>query len=154
MWIFVCSPLRGDFEGNRKLAEGYCRELVLRGHNPFAPHVYYTRFLDENEVEERRLGIHCGLEILRRCDQLWIHGTTLTPGMIEEIVLANHLHIPLFLKHPLLWEPLRVKVKNDPYHHSTPKTSNATIELELLVDSTESVNPGVFTKLDTTERFA
>lgn len=51
--IFVSSPLAGDYENNIKNAQKYCREVLLQGYMPLAPHVYYTNFLKENNEVER-----------------------------------------------------------------------------------------------------
>ena len=77
--------VRGDIEGNRKKAEGYCREVVDRGYIPIAPHVYFTRFLNEEVEEERAKGMELGLELMKFCDELWIFGGVITEGMQREI---------------------------------------------------------------------
>ena len=63
--VFVSSRLRGNIEQNIKTAERLCRKVLLKGYIPFAPHIYFTRFLDELSEEERRLGIESGFEMLR-----------------------------------------------------------------------------------------
>jgi len=83
--VFVCSPLRGDIEGNIAKAKQYCREEALKGNIPIAPHVYFTQFLDENSEEERTLGISMGIELLKMCDELRVCGDEITQGMKREI---------------------------------------------------------------------
>ena len=46
--IFICSPLRGNIEENIRKAKGYSREVVLAGHIPITPHIYFTQFLNES----------------------------------------------------------------------------------------------------------
>lgn len=93
--IFVCSPLRGDIEGNIKKAEGYCRFVANLGHVPFAPHLFFTRFLDDNVEAERNLGINGGLEFLKCCDELWIFGDVVSEGMEKEIEFCLKNKIPV-----------------------------------------------------------
>lgn len=83
--IFVCSPLRGDVEGNIKKAKGYCREIVLKGNIPIAPHIYFTQFLNENSIIERNIGINAGIELLKKCDELWVFSKMASEGMTREI---------------------------------------------------------------------
>lgn len=78
--VFICSPLRGDFVQNRRLAERYCHAAFLAGYRPFAPHVFYTRFLNDMNPEERKAGIQAGIEDLSECHELWVF---LPPGVFR-----------------------------------------------------------------------
>lgn len=103
--VFICSPLRGEFDSNRMIAESLCRIVALKGHIPIAPHVYFTRFLDEFNETERALGIESGLQLLELCDEMWIFnmdaikedGTpVLTDGMEVEVEYAKKIGKPIF----------------------------------------------------------
>ena len=72
--IFICSPLKGNIEENIKKAREYSREVVLAGDIPITPHIYFTQFLDDNNPEERELGIAMGRKLLEICDEMWIYG--------------------------------------------------------------------------------
>jgi len=94
--IFVSSRLRGDIENNIKLAECLCRIVVLRGYVPIAPHIIFTRFLDDTKPGERELGISCGLELLKLCDELWCFDFSgISEGMHLEIDEAKRLGIKI-----------------------------------------------------------
>lgn len=58
--VIVESPYKGDI----KLNEGYARlamlDSIFRGEAPFASHLLYTQMLDDNDKEERMLGITLG----------------------------------------------------------------------------------------------
>lgn len=90
--IFICSPLRGDIEGNQQKARGYAREAILQGYLPIVPHIYFTQFLDEMNEEERSLGIKAGIEWLAGCDEMWIYGEP-TVGMKMEIAAFDRIKI-------------------------------------------------------------
>lgn len=92
--IFVCSPYRGDTETNMQNARRYCRLVVEQGGIPFAPHLLFTRFLNEGKAAERRRGLWMGMEMLRLCDELWAFGEP-TEGMRLEITQARRLGIPV-----------------------------------------------------------
>ena len=87
--VFICSPLRGDFEANQHRARGYARLAALSGHIPIVPHIYFTQFLEEHTEEERALGIQMGISLLDICDELWVFGSSISVGMGMEI---SHWH--------------------------------------------------------------
>ena len=79
--IYVCSPLKsnrftGDISTNIKRATEHCRAVVDydKQYLPIAPHIYFTKFLDDNKLEERQLGL--------------VFGTYVSSGMMNEISLA------------------------------------------------------------------
>lgn len=83
--IFVCSPYR---------ASRYCRLVMKQGGIPFAPHLLFTQFLDEDKAAERRQGLRMGMEMLKLCDELWAFGEP-TEGMEMEIAQAERLGVPV-----------------------------------------------------------
>ena len=85
--IFVCSPYHGDVEVNVRRTERYCRFVYEQHGVPFAPHLMYLRFMDDNDPEERRVGLMMGIEVLAHCDELWAFGEP-TAGMALEISAA------------------------------------------------------------------
>ena len=89
--IYVCSPLGGDIERNINKALGYCRFVYSKGVVPLAPHSIFTQFLDDNIQEERVAGTQMGLRLLRRCDEVWVFGDTISEGMAAEIKLAQQM---------------------------------------------------------------
>lgn len=92
--IFVCSPYRGDTELNIQNARRYCRLVVKRGGIPFAPHIFFTQFLNDDKAVERRHGLKMGVEMLKLCDELWAFGPP-TEGMRMEMERARALGIPV-----------------------------------------------------------
>lgn len=93
--IYICSPLRGDYEENIQKAIGYCREVALAGDLPIAPHVYCTRFLDDTKSEERERGKEIGIELLKKCDEVRVYGDYISTGMQAELNAASLLFIPV-----------------------------------------------------------
>jgi len=94
---FICSPLRGDIEGNIKRAKGYALEAVLEGYLPIVPHIYFTLFLDDNKPTERQAGMAMGVELLKECDEIWVYGEP-SEGMSQEIKVASDLGIKIIKK--------------------------------------------------------
>lgn len=92
-WVYICSPYRGDVERNIAKTQGYSRFAVTQGVIPLAPHIYFTQFLDDDDHEERRLGLHMGAELLKCCQEVWVFGSRITTGMKGEIAMAEQLGI-------------------------------------------------------------
>lgn len=86
--VFICSPFRGDMEGNAKRAAAYSRMACEKGYFPIAPHLLFPQFLQEGIEAERKLGIKMGLELLLCCDEVWGFGEA-TEGMAAEIAFAT-----------------------------------------------------------------
>lgn len=94
--VYICSPLRGDIELNMKRARAYCAYAVKQGVNPIAPHLLYTQFLDDNSESDRELAIKLDLELLSKCDELWVFNIYgISQGMQAEIAYAVQHDIPL-----------------------------------------------------------
>lgn len=93
--VYIASPLAGDVEENLELARDACRYAIGQGVTPFAPHLLYPQLLDDGVPEDRQLGMELGHRMLRLCDELWLCGDQLSPGMAEERDLAKQLGIPV-----------------------------------------------------------
>lgn len=92
---YICSPCRGDYEKNIIKAQEYCREAMNDGLLPLAPHVYFTQFVDDSNPKERKLGLRCGLQLLRYCQLIRVYGFEVSAGMYDEIQLAGVLDIEI-----------------------------------------------------------
>ena len=92
MRIFICSKLRGNIKQNIERAKRFSRYVLMQGHIPFTPHIYFTQFLDELNEEERNQGINAGLEWLKLCDEVWVFDQEISEGMKKEIELAKKLN--------------------------------------------------------------
>lgn len=93
--VYICSPYAGNIEKNTKRAQRYCRFAYTCNKVPVAPHLHNPQFLDEGIVEERKAGIQLGLELLKRCDELWIFGDVLSKGMQMELEASQKMNIPV-----------------------------------------------------------
>lgn len=82
-----------------------CREVYERGNIPIAPHLYWPRFLDDNDPQDRDYGIAVGLEALKRCDEMIViirqegpEEEWISQGMQAEIAAAAKMGIePQFI---------------------------------------------------------
>ncbi len=94
--IYVASPYAGDIENNVAFAKSACEYVMEQGHAFFAPHLYYTQFLDDSKPAQREIGLEMGIETLKRCDELWLFGDTISHGMRKELEFAKKQNIPTF----------------------------------------------------------
>lgn len=93
--VYICSPLRGDYEENMQKARVYCRSAAEMGVVPVAPHLLFPQSLDDAMAAERSLGLHMGLELLGRCNELWVCTGQISEGMNGEIEAARQMRIPI-----------------------------------------------------------
>lgn len=90
--IYVASKYVGDVERNVAAAVTYCRRVIDEGYMPVASHLMYpgTGILNDNDPDERELGLMFGLALLGMCDEVWVFGSV-SPGMAQEIEEAKRL---------------------------------------------------------------
>lgn len=109
--IYLCSRYRsGD---GRTVSDNITEALrgtkyaLMHDAAPFAPHLLYTRVLNDDIPEEREAGINAGLAFLAECDELWQWGLSVSKGMACEIAYAKEHGIPVRVfnpEHPELTE--------------------------------------------------
>ena len=92
--VYLASPFAGDTERNIERARGYCRFAVSKGCIPIVPHLHYPQFMDEDDREQRELGMFFALVLLDKCDELWVFGKP-SEGMSREIAKAKKRGIPI-----------------------------------------------------------
>lgn len=79
--VVIESPLKGDFERNRRYAlwcAYHCRTL---GEAAYASHLFYTQFLDDRIPEERAFGIAAGLEWAKGAERVFYTDLDWSDGM-------------------------------------------------------------------------
>lgn len=96
--VYICSPLKGDLVVNMAKAVGYAKSASEESVIPLAPHTIFTQFLNDLIPEERERGLKLGVDLLKRCDEIWVYGNKLSEGMKNEIVLAYGEGKPVIAK--------------------------------------------------------
>lgn len=90
--VYLCHPYSGDPVKNRgrvaKILEGL--SVNLNEYCFIATQLYFYHFIRDEEIAMR----HC-LELLRRCDEVWVFGRHISKGMRKEIALAIKIGIPV-----------------------------------------------------------
>ena len=71
---YICSRYRARNEEKLQMhirdAIDACRKVHEEGNIPVAPHLYWPRFLNDNDPQDRDYGIAAGLMAMRECDEM------------------------------------------------------------------------------------
>ena len=87
--VYICSPFSGAVDENITAAQRYSRFAVDNGYIPFAPHLLFPQFLDDNNPKERQLGLFFGNALMSKCAEVWVFGSIISVGMEAEIKRAK-----------------------------------------------------------------
>ena len=93
--VYICSPLSGDVEGNQEKAARYCRFAVKKDCIPLAAHLFFPQFLDDNDAQQRDLGLYMANVLLTKCSEVWVFGRRISSGMAAEIYKAETRGMPI-----------------------------------------------------------
>ena len=90
-FVYVCSMYRAKTSDERlqniELAKYACERVIQMGAIPIAPHLYFTRFLDDNVEFERDFGMEAGKKMMEMCSSFFVLTVDeeISEGMDEEI---------------------------------------------------------------------
>lgn len=94
MLVYICSRYRADDEAQFKKQLEYtkllAKEQVLLGNDVIVPHLYYPRFLDDDNEYSHTLGTSSAIRLMNYCDTVVVgikYG--ISEGMSKEIEVAN-----------------------------------------------------------------
>lgn len=92
--VYICSPYKGDIEGNTDKARKYSRFAVDNGAIPIAPHLLLPQFMSEET--ERELAMFMNMVLLGRCAEIWVFSNGAeTEGMKMEISRARYKNMKI-----------------------------------------------------------
>ena len=92
--VYICAPLGGNVKENLENAILYTKYALKQGVAPVTTH-FYALCLDDNNPQDRALGVSAGMSLLWFCDEMWVFGDEITKGMKEEIKFCENLRIPI-----------------------------------------------------------
>jgi len=82
--VVIESPYSGEVEMNKAYLKLCMLDSIMRGEAPSASHKLYPDVLDDNDPNERRLGIELGYAWLRAADLVAFYSDMgFSPGMCE-----------------------------------------------------------------------
>lgn len=86
---YICSPFRGDIKRNKEYARELTKAAITNGFAPITVHLYITEVTDDNDPEERKIGMAAGMRILEHCKYILIGNRYgISEGMKAEITKA------------------------------------------------------------------
>ncbi len=86
--VYICSRYAEDIANNVMAAQRYCRFAVDSGYTPFAAHLFFPQFLNDENPAERSLGLSFGNVFMDKCAEIWIFGSEYSVGMQAEYARA------------------------------------------------------------------
>jgi hypothetical protein len=94
--VYVAHPLGSgpDREANRANAAKWCAWVAMQGFAPVADWIVLSGVLDES-ADNRTLGLRIDLALIARCDEVWLVGGRVSPGMRIEADEAERLIKPI-----------------------------------------------------------
>jgi len=95
--IYLAHPVAGDVKANLASARRWIRWIVDNYTDIAicAPRIPYVESLRDECVQDRLRGTRDDLEILARCDEVWLVGDRVSSGMEAEKTVAMKLGKPI-----------------------------------------------------------
>ncbi len=90
MIVYVCSQY-GGIEENYQTAKRYGKYVVSKGNMAIIPHTMLHGIVDDRNPEERIQALELGKKLMTLCDEVWVFGGKVSPGMEGEITEAARL---------------------------------------------------------------
>jgi len=88
--IYICHPFRDMPDSNLARMRRVCKYVTSQGHVPICTPLYFPQF----GCEEADAIPMC-VELVRRCDELWICDQRISEGMTPEINAAYEAGLPV-----------------------------------------------------------
>ena len=89
--VYIAHALSGDWARGVAAAKGYAYAAARAGYMPIVPYVLMDGILDDADPSDRQLGIRLDIDQLRACDEIWLCGERVSPGMLTEAAVADDL---------------------------------------------------------------
>ena len=116
-FVYICHPVKGDckvsYEENILDIKKTCRNICIeeKGIIPVTPYLSFLQYLNDNNKEERALGLKYDLEFIKMVSlvpdsELWVYGHKISKNMEKEIRLSLHLKLPVYTKNENLFGKL------------------------------------------------
>jgi hypothetical protein len=87
--VIIESPFAGDIQTNLKYVRQACTDCINRGEVPFASHMFFPQFLDDNDPKQRQLGIEMGYDFWEKADLVVFYTDFgISPGMEKALAKA------------------------------------------------------------------
>jgi hypothetical protein len=107
--VYIAHPISGDIKNNIKKIVAILKDVHTEKVIPFAPYIVQLKYLNDNIINERELGINVNRELFSRkfIDEIWFCGGKISPGMQMEVKFGLEYGIPMSCYNPELEEELK-----------------------------------------------
>lgn len=83
--VYIAHPISGDVNRNLMRAKMWFRWAALsKAAVPVAPYISCVWALDDNDPDERLVGMAISSRVSKMCDELWLCGEEISEGMRKE----------------------------------------------------------------------
>jgi len=90
--VYIAHPISGDVAGNLAAGRKFVLHAYRMGYAPVAPWITGCGVLDENNPDDRALGLACDFATVAACDQFWVCGdaepVAASSGIRQELAVA------------------------------------------------------------------
>ena len=86
--VYICAPYSGEISKNTERAIQLAKMAYEKGNIPVIPHVQYP-FMDDNDPLDRKNALLFCTILMGKCQEVWVLGDHLSPGMQQELALAK-----------------------------------------------------------------
>lgn len=88
--VVIISPLRGDYARNHRYALLCAKDCIQRGESPFASHLFYPLFLDDQLPDDRFAGMNAGRDWMEAAQVIAVYTDLgISEGMKGDIEFAQ-----------------------------------------------------------------
>ena len=87
--IYVCSPYSGDDDFGKAALHSICRFCLRQDVIPVSPSLYFSLLMDPRSRHSRDHAAAASIELMKRCDEVWVFGEESTFAMAREITHAE-----------------------------------------------------------------
>lgn len=98
--VYITSPYTGNIKRNLAFAKAAGLLAVHEGCTPIITHLMYPAILDDNNPEERSLGMLMDMSLVKLCNELWCFDANgISKGMQAKMAFAKNNNIPIVYRH-------------------------------------------------------
>ena len=75
--VYICAPNSDIDQNSIEYTQRYCRFAVDRGYLPIAPQLYFSQFMDCENLRDQNTVISMNTILMKKCAEVWVFGERL-----------------------------------------------------------------------------
>jgi hypothetical protein len=117
--IIIESPFKGDETRNKLYLRSCIRDCLRRGESPYASHRMLTDALDDNDPEERALGIEAGLAWRNVRQPVFVDDSDQSIGVMKHNLVGHAFYVDLGYSSGMTFAKTRYDAEDIPHEERT-----------------------------------